>query len=84
MVVDHNFYIKSGASNHVIADYNNVIHLSEYGGKDKVMVGNGNKLFISHIGSSFLPSHLKNVLCVSDMAKNLISVFKLAQDNSDC
>ena len=48
---------------------------------------NGNRLHISHVGSSTLkisgsvPLLLKNVLHVPDIAKNLISISKLTHDN---
>ena len=61
---------------------------SEYQGNDKLTVGNGNKLHISHIGYSMLPTYnphkhikLNHILYVLDIAKNLISVSKLLLDN---
>ena len=56
---------------------------TEYSGIEKVTVGNGNRLNISHVGNTCLSDGdkslvLKNILCVPDIAKNLISVSKLA------
>lgn len=51
-----------------------------------VTVGNGNKLNIARVGNSYLTNgittlKLKDILCVIEIAKNLVSVSKLAQDN---
>lgn len=91
------WYADSGASNHITADVGNLSQKSEYNGKENVVVGNGNKLSISHIGSSSLntyrntPLLLKDVLHTPKITKNLISISKLTTDNdvyveffSDC
>ena len=82
------WYLDSGATNHVTNAIGNMNLNSEYQGKDKLTVGNGNKLHISHIGHSMLPTYnphkhikLNHILCVPDIAKNLISVSKLLLDN---
>ncbi|GJS86350.1 hypothetical protein Tco_0768986 [Tanacetum coccineum] len=54
-----------------------------YNGDDKLQVGNGNHLNISHVGSSVLPNlKLPNVLLVPDLTKSLLSVPKLTEDNN--
>lgn len=58
-----------------------------YTGKDSVQVANGAGLSISHIGHTMLPGlskpiHLRNVLHVPNLHKNLLSVQKLALDNN--
>ncbi|KAH9693065.1 retrovirus-related pol polyprotein from transposon RE1 [Citrus sinensis] len=82
------WYLDSGATNHVTNAIGNMNLNSEYQGNDKLTVGNGNKLHISHIGYSMLPTYnphkhikLNHILCVPDIAKNLISVSKLLLDN---
>lgn len=50
--MDQGWYTDSGASNHVTSEYNNIVNPTDYGGKEKVVVGNDNKLAISHIGNS--------------------------------
>ena len=82
------WYFDSGATNQVTNVIGNMNLNSEYQGNDKLTVGNGNKLHISHIGYSMLPTYnphkhikLHNILCVPDIAKNLISVSKLLHDN---
>ena len=53
-----------------------------YTGKEKVVVGNGSSLPITHIGSCSPTPTLKlnDVLVVPDLTKNLLSVSKLTKD----
>ena len=57
-------------------------------GKEKLMVGNGSKLFIAHTRMMNLPSlnkkvlKLKNVMHVPSIKKNSLSVSQLAFDNN--
>ncbi|KAL5856782.1 hypothetical protein ACOSQ3_004240 [Xanthoceras sorbifolium] len=51
-VADQSWYVDSGATNHITADMNNLSMRSEYRGKEKLIVGNGNQLTISHIGDT--------------------------------
>lgn len=85
-VIDSGWYVNSGASNHVANDHNSLTNAYEYGGKERVIVGNGRALPITHIGSCHIPAdvallNLHNMLCVPAIAKNLISVSKLVQNN---
>ena len=57
-VADQAWYMDSGATNHVTTDAQNLSTKVDYKGKDKLTVGNGYKLPISHIVSSILPSHV--------------------------
>ncbi|KAH9667197.1 retrovirus-related pol polyprotein from transposon RE1 [Citrus sinensis] len=57
-------------------------------GKNKLAVGNGEKLLINHIGYSALPTYdphkhitLTDILYVPDITKNLISISKLLHEN---
>ena len=84
---DPAWYVDSGATSHVTADLDNLSINSEYKGKGKLYVGNGNSLTISHVGSSFIPTHnhslaLRNVLHVPKITKNLISVPQFTKDNN--
>ena len=61
----------------------------DYNGKKKLVIGNGSKLHISHIGNSkFLSNHsdkslhLNNILHVPHITKNLVSISKFTVDNS--
>lgn len=85
--MDPSWYADSGASNHVTADYNTMANPTEYEGTECVTVGDRNKLQISYIGNSCLTDgcnklKLENVLCVPNIAKNLVSVSKLARGNN--
>ncbi|KAL3634153.1 hypothetical protein CASFOL_021207 [Castilleja foliolosa] len=79
----------SGASAHVTNDLNSLHSASEYNGTSKLQVGNGQNELISHIGNSTFYSpdsdrkfHLKDLLHVPGITKNLISVSKFALDNN--
>ena len=69
----------SGATSHVTSKLNNLTINTDYKGKGKLCVGDGNNLTISHFGSSFISSNskplaLNNILHVPKITKNLISV----------
>lgn len=86
-IINPNWYADSGASNCVAANPNYLNLKIDYTSTEKVLVGDGSSLSISHIGDSIVPSassflKLKNILCVPSITKNLISVSKLAQDNN--
>ena len=53
-VTNPNWYDDSGASNHVIGDFNNLNQRVEYHGKETLNIGNGDQLDITHIGHSHL------------------------------
>ncbi|KAD6119300.1 hypothetical protein E3N88_10571 [Mikania micrantha] len=48
--------LDTGASHHVTSDQRSLHTLSEYGGPDEIILGDGKKLSISHIGNSKLPT----------------------------
>ncbi|KAJ3701350.1 hypothetical protein LUZ61_005055 [Rhynchospora tenuis] len=81
-----NWFLDSGASTHVTPELNNLSSHQVYTGSDRVYMGNGEGLSITHTGSSFisLPHmqlKLNNVLCVPKLTKNLLSISQLTQDN---
>lgn len=85
-VNDPAWYLDSGASNHLTSDLNNLSIHAEYTDGDKVQVGNGTCLSISHTDNSTIATHsssllLNNILCVPKITKNLLSVSQLAKDN---
>ena len=66
---------------------NNLTSYLPYEGLDKLHIGNGAGMTISHIGSSTLyfsnyTISLHDVLFVPSFAKNLISLSRLLRDNS--
>lgn len=72
----------SGASHHVASNPASFHTLSEYGGPDEIVLGNGKGLSISHTGHYILPTssrplNLHNALFVLQLHNNLISVAKL-------
>ncbi|PON63538.1 hypothetical protein PanWU01x14_130120, partial [Parasponia andersonii] len=85
-VNDPSWYIDSGATDHIASDLANLTILSDYKGKEKVTVGNGITLPISHIGS-FIITHnnhiflLNNILHVLQITKSLLTVSKFTLDN---
>jgi histone deacetylase 1/2 len=84
--VDPNWYTDSGATDHITGNLDRLHMREAYHGNDRVQVGNGAGLRISHTGYSTIntaaKSHvLKNVLHVPNISKNLLSVHKLARDN---
>jgi hypothetical protein len=77
-----------GATSHMTFDSSILQQSNPYYRSDKVHVGDGKDLSISHIGSTNLssstsPLSLNNVLAVPHLTQNLLSVSKLTQDN-DC
>ncbi|XP_010418779.1 PREDICTED: uncharacterized protein LOC104704374 [Camelina sativa] len=80
-------YKGRGATHHMTSDLANLsVHEPYIGGED-VIVANGSSLSISHTGSKLLPSRLRDlrlnkILCVPDIHKNLISVYRLCNANS--
>jgi hypothetical protein len=85
--VDTNWYMDSGANDHLTSDLDRLSLHERYTGKDNVQVANGSGLSISHIGHSLLPGssrplYLCNVLHVPGLSKHLLSAQKLAHDNN--
>ena len=95
---DQNWYVDSGATNHVTANLQNLSLHQDYKVKCKLIVGNGSQLKISHIGDIFLhsphpqkPLVLHNIIHIPKITKNLISISQFTKDNdvvieffSDC
>ena len=80
------WYPDTGANNHITPDLSALHIAHEYTSNDKLHVGDGTGLSIQHTGTAFLPSSngslsLKNVLHVSRIVKNLLSVHRLSTDN---
>lgn len=82
--VDPTLYMDTGASAHITNDPGNLTNLVPYAGSDKIMVGDGSCLNISHIGDCVKYRNIKlnDVLVVPKMKKNLVSVSQLAKDNA--
>lgn len=85
---DPAWYVDSGATNHITADLNNLALRTDYKGKEKFLVGNGQSLHISHVGSyafnskvSAKPFVHNKVRCVPAITKNLLSISQITKDN---
>ena len=81
----------TGAFDNVTPDLAQLsLHQQPTVGNESVTVGNGQELPVTHIGNGKLanPSHafkLDNILCVPQLASNLLSVHKLClQNNAFC
>ena len=75
----------SGASAHMVNDPGKLDKSFSYKGHDKIFVGNGQKLDISHIENisiktKYGPLLLKDVLVVPQLKKNLLFVAQLTND----
>uniref|UniRef100_A0A2N9HMZ2 Integrase catalytic domain-containing protein n=1 Tax=Fagus sylvatica TaxID=28930 RepID=A0A2N9HMZ2_FAGSY len=84
---DTRWYTDTGATSHMTSTSGNLQSFFPYHGHDYVVVGNGSRLPISHVGHTTLSSkhgdlNLYDVLVVPKLQKNLISVGKLTKDNS--
>lgn len=78
--------LDSGATYHITSDINNLSLHQPYLGGEEVIVGNGATLPITHTGSTLLPSmskplSLNQVICVPNIAQNLVSVYRLCNTN---
>ncbi|KAL4383320.1 hypothetical protein GQ457_15G008320 [Hibiscus cannabinus] len=86
-VVDDNaWYPDSGATHHLTKDVSNLQVSNTYPSTGMVQVGNGNTIPIRFVGQSVLLNgsrnlHLRNLLYVPNITKNLLSVSKFTHDN---
>jgi hypothetical protein len=85
--VDTNWYMDTGATDNVTSELEKMTVKNKYHGLDQIHTANGTGMDISHIGHTTVhtPSrdiHLNNVLYVPQAKKNLVSVHRLATDNS--
>ena len=77
----------SGASHHITSDLQNLSVHSEYPGNDNIVIGDGNGIPITHIGSTKLPSptttfNIDNVLYAPQIKRNLLSVSQFCNRNN--
>ncbi|KAH0754409.1 hypothetical protein KY290_024679 [Solanum tuberosum] len=81
---DNHLYMDSGSKNHMVHSSGFLMNPSLFKQTDLVMVGNGDKLLITHIGDKNIGEklHLKDVFVVPRLKKNLISVSKFVEDNA--
>ena len=84
---DHTmWYPDSGATHHVTNEHSMLIDPAAYQGNEHLQIGNGTGLYIQSTGSTLIPSRsaplkLQNILHVPAIKKNLLSVYRLTNDN---
>ena len=83
---DNTWFPDTGASAHMTADPGKLQHFVQYNGPEKIMVGNGESIKITHVGPTALnvgntKLALDNVLVVPEIKKNLLSVSQLTSDH---
>ncbi|KAK9207149.1 hypothetical protein WN943_017434 [Citrus x changshan-huyou] len=84
---DQGWFLDSGATHHLTNTVQNLSDGKIYFGSNLLIVGNGQGLRITHIGTTQLHTsfgtclQLQNILCVPQITKNLISISKLLTDN---
>lgn len=81
------WYPNTGATSHMTAEMPLLQNPQEYSGFDSVMVGNEDGLRISHTGNIHFHEFgskftLEDVLCVSNIKKNLLSLGWFTVDNN--
>ena len=85
--VDTDWYIDTGATNHVTGQLNKLNVHENYQGRDQIHNAGGQGMNIAHIGHSVLHTpyssiQLRNILHVPDASKNLLSAHHLTLDNN--
>jgi histone deacetylase 1/2 len=81
--VDTNWYVDSGATDHITSELEKMTVHDKYGGQDQVHTASGVGMKISNIGHSVLHTpnkrlHLKNILHVPSANKSLLSVHRFS------
>ena len=75
---NQSIYADSGATSHMVNNPGKLDTITSYKGHDKIIVGNGQGLNISHVGNISLNTNhgtlkLKDVLVVPQLKKNFLS-----------
>jgi histone deacetylase 1/2 len=85
--VDINWYMDTGATDHITGDFERLTLRDKYHGGEQVHAANGSGMEIMHICHSTLRSpctnlRLKHILHVPQAKKNLLSIHRLTNDNN--
>jgi histone deacetylase 1/2 len=85
--IDTNWYTDTGATDHITSELEKLTARDRYHGNDQIYTASGAGMEIKHVGYTTVPTqsrnlHLKNILHVPKATKNLVSVSRLAKDNS--
>lgn len=84
--VDTNWYVDSGATNHITGELDKVTMREKYRGQDHIHTASGEGMKIRHVGHSIIKTprrkiHLRKILQVPSASKNLLSIHRIAIDN---
>ncbi|KAL4272896.1 hypothetical protein GQ457_13G028570 [Hibiscus cannabinus] len=87
LTMNDKWYPDSGASHHVASTQKSVQQYRPYSGTGKVYLGDGSMLPITHVGNTVVSTSerslvIRNMLCVPQITRNLMSVSRFACDNS--
>jgi hypothetical protein len=85
--IDPNWYMDSGATDHIIGELEKLAVRNKYQGGDQIHTASGSGMNISYISHTIFPTPkrsilLKDVLYVPRSNKNLVSIHRLTSDNS--
>jgi histone deacetylase 1/2 len=85
--VNPSWYADTAATDHLTNNLNKLTMQERYHGKDHVQTANGTGMRITHIGQFIIPTsshslHLKNILHVPSVTRNLLSVKRFTSDNN--
>jgi transposase InsO family protein len=85
--VDTNWYMDTGATEHITGELEKLTTRDKYHGGEQVHTASGSGMKIQHIGHGVLrfPTrnlHLNNILHVPSASKDLLSVHRIASDNN--
>jgi len=85
--VNTNWYLDTGATDHITGELDKLTFRDRYTGGDQVHAANGSSMEIGHIGHGTLQSptsslNLHNILHVPQASKSFVSVHLLAHDNN--
>jgi histone deacetylase 1/2 len=84
---EHSLFANTGTMDHLTNDLNKLHMNEQYHGKDRVHIASRAGMRITHISQSFLPTscshpiHLKYVLHVPSVTRNLLSVIFFLDNN---
>ena len=85
--VDTNWYLDSGATEHITRDLEKLTVRDRYTGNEQIHTASGSGMTIEQIGHSAIRTpdrdlYLNNILHVTEASKSLISASRLAIDNN--
>jgi hypothetical protein len=84
--IDNNWYMDSGAIDHITRDLDQLTMHDHYAGTDHIHATNGKGMDITHVGKTIIPTPCRNlildkVMHVPSCHKNLILVHRFTLDN---